>query len=133
MGADPFFHCTESMRMARRDGSVAVFSTDSVTSPDRMASLGITVPFNNVATTSLASTLVPTGVLPAATFCRITAGDSSPVGELWAVGVGWATKATDPRTTVKTAIVLLSIWSPPAVTDLDRGFGLRKNYTSRSY
>ena len=65
--ADPFFHTTESMRIARREGSVAVFAAESITSPEKTALLGITFPSIKVATASLALLLAPTGVLPAAT------------------------------------------------------------------
>src|SRR6266436_5801241 len=65
------------MRTARRDGSVADLATDSVTSPEKMASRGTTTPSTRVATKSLAWTLVPTGVVPAATFCRMITGNSS--------------------------------------------------------
>jgi len=76
MDADPFFQRTESMRMARRDGSLPAFAADSTTSPENVAPIGITVPFTKVAMVSVASTLVPTRVLPAITFCRIVTGNS---------------------------------------------------------
>src|SRR5580700_4009659 len=64
------------MRIVNRDGSADVFSADSRTSPEKTAFRGITVPFSRVATVSLAFTLVPTGVLPATTFCCRTTGNS---------------------------------------------------------
>src|SRR5208282_278086 len=96
------------MRMARRDGLVADFATDSVTSPDKMAPCGITTPLTIVATTSLAWTLAPTGVLPAATVCRMFTGNSSPAGRLRAAGAcdtwlnnSWLSHTAEPRTTFR--------------------------------
>src|SRR5882724_2218088 len=76
MGADPSFHCAESMRMAMRDRLFPDLGTDSVTSPEKMVFLGNTVPSTKVATWSLAWSLVPTGVLPAVTSCFMVTGNS---------------------------------------------------------
>src|ERR1035438_8904740 len=64
------------MRIARRHGPVADFAADSTTSPQKMAPIGITLPSTRVAIVSLASTLVPTGALPATIFSRSVTGNS---------------------------------------------------------
>src|SRR6266498_3490041 len=74
----PFFHCAESMRIARRDGEVSDFATDSITSPEISAFRGITPPFTIVAIISCPSTFVPTAVFPATTLCFRTIGSSHP-------------------------------------------------------
>src|SRR5215470_16393681 len=82
MGEDPFFQRTESIRIASRDGSVPDFAKESTTSPEKTAFRGMTLPFTSVATTSFASTLVPAGVLPAATLCLRVTGNSVTEGAL---------------------------------------------------
>src|ERR1700691_2984219 len=64
------------MRMAMREGSLDDLAADSTTSPEKIAPSGMTVPLTSVASVSFASTFVPTGVFPAATFWRIVTGNS---------------------------------------------------------
>lgn len=78
------------MRIATRDGSVADFATDSITSPENTLFCGNTVPSTRVATTSLAWTLVPTGVAPAVTLCFMFTGNSFTLEELAADELGAA-------------------------------------------
>src|SRR6266498_4755419 len=74
----PFFHCAESMRIARRDGESPDFATDSTTSPEISAPRGITPPFVIVAIINCPSTFVPTAVFPATTLCFRVIGSSHP-------------------------------------------------------
>lgn len=67
--------------MPSREGLSGDLAMDSVTSPERIALLGITTPLTKVAAVSLAWTLVPTAVVPAITFCRIVTGSSMPAAE----------------------------------------------------
>ena len=101
--------------MARRDASVADFATDSMTSPAKTAFLGTTAPSTSVATVSLARTLVPTGVLPAVTFCSMITGNSRVPEGTGAAGVCCASKAIEQRTrsaTGRIAIVVVNIGVP---------------------
>src|SRR5262247_2089475 len=98
MDLDPFFHRTESIRIASRDGSAPDFAEDSTISPEKIASLGITVPFTNVATASFASTFVPTVVLPAVTLCLRVTGNSSTEGRL--AGLSCASRTAEQRKNV---------------------------------
>jgi len=83
MAAVPPFHCCESMRMATRDGPSLVLATDSVTSPEKTAFLGITVPSTRVATVSLAWIFVPAAVLPPTTLlCRSTGNSRTIAGPM---------------------------------------------------
>jgi|SRR5580658_1045398 hypothetical protein len=104
MDADPFFHTTESMRIASREGSVAVFAAESITSPEKTALLGITFPSIKVATSSLALILAPTGVFPAATFCSMTTGNSCAPGGAEAAGFCCPSKVAEKRTAKSTKV-----------------------------
>ena len=111
IGFDPFFHCTESMRIAMREGSLDDFAEDSTTSPEKIAPAGMTAPLISVAIVSFASTLVPTGVFPAAMFCRIVTGNSWAEAALGAAVLGaagfdcpykdCASKVMEPKNTQK--------------------------------
>src|SRR5277367_3733033 len=112
------------MRMARREGSLADFATDSVTSPDKIASRGITVPLTRVAMISLACILVPTGVLPAAMFCRMITGNSVAARELGGAGFFWlnnAVERTAASTTFPASFIFLNI-SVRLIAQLARSF-----------
>src|SRR5580658_3195548 len=119
MGADPLFHCTESIRREMRDTSLLVFATDSITSPEKSASRGMTMPSTRVAIWSFAWILVPAGVLPAITLCcRITGNSCTPEGAATA-GFCWPanmpeqpTKSTKVDTTVVLVLILIDIEIP---------------------
>jgi hypothetical protein len=68
-GSEPFFHLSEFIWTLSREGWVPDLSTDSTTSPEKMAFLGTTVPLTRLAMVSFASIFVPGGVFPALTFC----------------------------------------------------------------
>src|SRR6266567_4149894 len=111
MEADPFFHCTESMRIAKRDGCFALLATDSITNPDKRAFFGKTVPSTKVAAASFAWILAPAGVFPVSTFCCRTTGNSCTAREEEAAGVCWPSNAADqkPSTTCCNTIARVNI------------------------
>ena len=86
MEADPSFQCTEAMRIASRDGFFLVFATDSITTPEKIAFCGKTMPFTNVATASLASILDPTAVFPVSKLCCRITGNCNTDGGMEAAG-----------------------------------------------
>src|ERR1043166_7982056 len=102
MQVDSSFHLAFSMRIPNRDGLVALFRTDSKTTPVTTESRGMTTPWNVVATASLACTLVPTGVFPASTLCCITTGNSRKEEEEGAVDFCWP-RARIPQSAIITA------------------------------
>src|SRR5690242_17528385 len=102
MQVDSSFHLAFSMRMPNRDGAVALFRTDSNTTPVTTAFRGMTTPWNVVPTASLACTLAPTGVFPASTFCCRTTGNSRRGEEEGAVDFCWP-RTTVPQSAITTA------------------------------
>jgi hypothetical protein len=92
MGLDSLPHCTESIRMARREGSAPDLADDSTTSPVKIAPSAITYPSKRVASTSFARTFVPGGVWPATTGCCMVTGNSCALASRGAGGSDWATR-----------------------------------------
>ena len=124
------------MRMAIREGSLADLATDSVISPDSMASRGITVPFTRVASTSFASTFVPAGVFPATTLWRRVTGNSQAPAQPDRAGVCWLNSPVELRIIANAvkpaAIVLLNIFAASLLEEPQERTGRPQKYNSAS-
>src|SRR5690349_10508448 len=95
--------------MASRARSFPLFGSDSTTTPDATAFLGIRVPLNTVAAANFPLTLVPTGVFPASTLCCRMMGNSRTTGEDGAGDFCWPSEAAQQNASAATCTTNLRL------------------------